>query len=139
MVAALTLLPAVLRLLGDRVNRGPLLSRRAHEDTHKGLWARAVHVAMRRQAISAAVAWVARLPGWDGRSVLEREVGGLPWDGGGDHGHWARVLEPDNGERVGGVGDDGFDAGFEAVKVGELGLDLDDAGAVLDVLWPNLR
>jgi uncharacterized membrane protein YdfJ with MMPL/SSD domain len=58
MVAALTLLPAVLRLLGDRVNKGriPFLSRHAREDTHKGIWARAVHAAMRRPAISAALA-----------------------------------------------------------------------------------
>ena len=56
MVAALTLLPAVLRLLGDRVNRGriPFLSRHAKEDTRHGFWARAVHVAMRRPAISAS-------------------------------------------------------------------------------------
>jgi RND superfamily putative drug exporter len=58
MVAALTLLPAVLRLLGDRVNRGriPFLSRHADEDTRHGIWARAVHVVMRRPAISAAIA-----------------------------------------------------------------------------------
>jgi|1186.fasta_scaffold00905_3 RND superfamily putative drug exporter len=56
--AALTLLPAVLRLLGDRVDRGriPFLSRHAKEDTHHGFWARAVHLAMRRPAISAALA-----------------------------------------------------------------------------------
>jgi RND superfamily putative drug exporter len=58
MVAALTLLPAVLRLLGDRVNRGriPFLSRHAQEDTRHGIWARAVHRAMRHPAISATVA-----------------------------------------------------------------------------------
>ena len=58
MVAALTLLPAVLRLLGDRVNKGriPFLSRHAKEDTRHGFWARAVHLAMRRPAISAALA-----------------------------------------------------------------------------------
>ena len=58
MVAALTLLPAVLRLLGDRVNRGriPFLSRHAQEDTRHGIWARAVHGAMRHPAISASVA-----------------------------------------------------------------------------------
>ena len=58
MVAALTLLPAVLRLLGDRVNKGriPFLSRHAKEDTRHGFWARAVHLAMRRPAISAAIA-----------------------------------------------------------------------------------
>jgi RND superfamily putative drug exporter len=58
MVAALTLLPAILRLLGDRVNKGriPLLSRHAKEDTHTGIWARAVHIAMHRPAVSAAIA-----------------------------------------------------------------------------------
>jgi len=58
MVAALTLLPAVLRLLGDRVNKGriPFISRHAKEDTRHGFWARAVHLAMRRPAISAALA-----------------------------------------------------------------------------------
>jgi RND superfamily putative drug exporter len=58
MVAALTLLPAVLRLLGDRVNKGriPFLSRHAKEDTHHGFWARAVHLAMRRPAVSATLA-----------------------------------------------------------------------------------
>jgi putative drug exporter of the RND superfamily len=58
MVAALTLLPAVLRLLGDRVNKGriPFISRHAKEETRQGFWARAVHLAMRRPAISATLA-----------------------------------------------------------------------------------
>jgi len=58
MVAALTLLPAVLRLLGDRVNKGriPFLSRHAKEDARDGFWARAVRLAMRRPAVSAALA-----------------------------------------------------------------------------------
>jgi RND superfamily putative drug exporter len=58
MTAALTLLPAVLMLLGDRINRGriPLLTRTAREDSRAGVWARAVHVVMRRPALSAAVA-----------------------------------------------------------------------------------
>jgi putative drug exporter of the RND superfamily len=58
MVSALTLLPAVLRLLGDRVNKGriPFLSGHAKEDTRHGFWARVVHLAMRRPAISAAIA-----------------------------------------------------------------------------------
>ncbi|MDX6532340.1 MAG: putative drug exporter of the superfamily, partial [Gaiellales bacterium] len=58
MMAALTLLPAVLRLLGDRINRGriPLLTRGAREDSREGLWARAVHVVMERPALSAVIA-----------------------------------------------------------------------------------
>ena len=60
MVAALTLLPAVLRLLGDRVNRGriPLLTRAAREDARDGIWARAVRAAMHRPGLSATVACV---------------------------------------------------------------------------------
>src|SRR4051795_6224839 len=55
MVAALTLLPAVLRLLGDRVNKGriPLLTRAAREDARDGIWARAVRAAMHRPGLSA--------------------------------------------------------------------------------------
>jgi len=63
MVAALTLLPAVLRLLGDRVNKGriPFISRHAKEDTRHGFWARAVNLAMRRPAVSATVACIVLL------------------------------------------------------------------------------
>ena len=52
--AALTLLPAVLALLGDRVNalRIPLVGRGAGRESR--LWGRAVHAVMRRPVVSLA-------------------------------------------------------------------------------------
>ncbi len=57
-VASMTLLPAILRLLGDRVNKGriPFLMRASREDARDGLLARAVQAAMRHSAVSATVA-----------------------------------------------------------------------------------
>ncbi|MEZ5101874.1 MAG: MMPL family transporter [Thermoleophilia bacterium] len=55
--AALTLLPAVLRLLGDRVDalRLPLVGR-ASLDPDRGLWARVARAVMRRPGISLGAA-----------------------------------------------------------------------------------
>jgi len=55
--AALTLLPAILRLLGDRVNIGTLPGRRIDTGVEGGaFWSRAVRVVMRKPVISATIA-----------------------------------------------------------------------------------
>jgi len=55
--AALTLLPAILRLLGDRVNIGTLPGRRIDTGVEGGaFWSRAVRVVMRKPVISATLA-----------------------------------------------------------------------------------
>ena len=63
-ISALTLLPAVLSLLGDRVEslRVPFFGRRAQETTapHEGFWGRTVDLVMRHRVI-AVVASVALL------------------------------------------------------------------------------
>lgn len=52
-LAGLTLLPAILSLLGDRVNRGRLgrLASRTPDQMEGGFWARIVHTVMRRPAL----------------------------------------------------------------------------------------
>jgi putative drug exporter of the RND superfamily len=59
-VAALTLLPAVISLLGDRINAGriPYFGRKASEATESRFWGRIVGAVMRRPVVSllAAVA-----------------------------------------------------------------------------------
>ncbi len=52
-IAGLTLLPAILSLLGDRVNRGRLgrLASRTPDQLEGGFWARIVHAVMRRPAL----------------------------------------------------------------------------------------
>jgi RND superfamily putative drug exporter len=53
-VAALTLLPAVLAMLGDRIERGrvPVLGRLTQEDAHHGVWGRIVAAVMRRPVVA---------------------------------------------------------------------------------------
>lgn len=55
MIAALTILPAVLRLLGHRIDAGrvPFLGRRRAHETDGGAWARIAHAVMRRPVIYA--------------------------------------------------------------------------------------
>jgi uncharacterized membrane protein YdfJ with MMPL/SSD domain len=61
-VAALTLLPAVISLLGDRINAGriPYFGRKASEATESRFWSRIVAAVMRRPVVSlvAAVAFL---------------------------------------------------------------------------------
>jgi uncharacterized membrane protein YdfJ with MMPL/SSD domain len=61
-VAALTLLPAVMSLLGDRINAGriPYFGRKASEATESRFWSRIVAAVMRRPVVSlvAAVAFL---------------------------------------------------------------------------------
>jgi uncharacterized membrane protein YdfJ with MMPL/SSD domain len=56
--AALTLLPAVISLLGDRINAGriPYFGRRASEASESRFWARIVSAVMRRPVASLAAA-----------------------------------------------------------------------------------
>ena len=56
-VAALTLLPALLSLLGDRINavRVPFVRQIGREDGQNGMWGRVVRFVMRRPASSLAV------------------------------------------------------------------------------------
>jgi putative drug exporter of the RND superfamily len=57
-VAALTLLPAVISLLGDRINAGriPYFGRKASEASESRFWARIVSAVMRRPVASLAAA-----------------------------------------------------------------------------------
>ena len=58
-ISALTLLPAVLSLLGDRVEsvRLPFFGRRAQQTTapHEGFWGRTVDLVMRHRVIAVVV------------------------------------------------------------------------------------
>jgi len=66
--AALTLLPAILSLLGDRIEavRIPLLSRLTHDEAHHGVWGRIVDAVMRHPVVglvvTVAVLLVAAIP-----------------------------------------------------------------------------
>jgi putative drug exporter of the RND superfamily len=66
--AALTLLPALLSLLGDRIEKGRLIPRRKTEDTRTGFWAKVVTWVMKRPVASLVVAAglliAASLPYW---------------------------------------------------------------------------
>jgi len=57
-VAALTLLPAVISLLGDRINAGriPYFGRKASEATESRFWGRIVGAVMRRPVVSLVAA-----------------------------------------------------------------------------------
>ena len=66
--AALTLLPALLSLLGDNIEKGRLVPRRKAEDTRTGFWAKTVTWVMKRPVASLVVAAglliAASLPYW---------------------------------------------------------------------------
>lgn len=66
--AALTLLPAVLSALGDKIEKGRLIPRRKAADERTGFWARTVTWVMKRPVISFAVTAgllvAASLPYW---------------------------------------------------------------------------
>lgn len=82
-LAALTLLPAVLRLLGDRVNwlSVPLLRRRAGADDDRGLWAAAARGVMAHpwiSALTAAAILIAAAAPYSTMKLGSSGVGSLP-------------------------------------------------------------
>jgi RND superfamily putative drug exporter len=66
--AALTLLPALLSVLGDRIEKGRLIPRRKGSDTRTGFWTKIVTWVMKRPVasivVSAGVLVAASLPYW---------------------------------------------------------------------------
>ena len=66
--AALTLLPALLSVLGDRIEKGRLVPRRKDADSRTGLWARIVTWVMKRPVasfiIAAGLLVAASVPYW---------------------------------------------------------------------------
>ncbi len=83
-VAALTFLPALLSLFGDRINAGRLPRfLRFRDSTEAGFWGRLVHAVMRRPGITFAVTAlllvVASLPYW-GMNTGASGVSALPPD-----------------------------------------------------------
>ncbi len=83
MLATLTVLPATLRLLGRRIDKGRVLRRRRTVDEEHGLWARIARVVMRRPV------WVLVLV-TTGLLVLASPFLGVKW-GSVDH----KILPPD--------------------------------------------
>jgi RND superfamily putative drug exporter len=84
--AALTLLPAVLSLLGDRVNKGsiPFLGTKKAAETPGGFWYRTSNVVMRYPVVSAAASVAllvaASIPYFNSLELGFNGIGSLPRD-----------------------------------------------------------